>query len=53
MVLSEFSLGRQPIGDWPFSVVMGSTGSGLLKWPVPGVVRDVDIEDRRVVVRTR
>ena len=53
VVLTEFILGRQPIGNWPFSVVMGSTGSGLLKWPVPGAVRDVDIEDRRVVIRTR
>ena len=36
--LIEFNLGRQPIGSWPFSVVMGSAGAGLLKWPVPGTV---------------
>jgi hypothetical protein len=53
VVLTEFSLGRQPVGSWPFSAVMGSAGSGLLKWPVPGAVQDVDIEDRRVVIRTR
>lgn len=53
VVLTEFDLGRQPVGNWPFSVVMGSAGTGLLKWPVPGAVRDVDIEDRRVVIRTR
>lgn len=53
VVLTEFDLGRQPVGSWPFSAVMGSAGSGLLKWPVPGAVRDVDIEDRRVVIRTR
>jgi hypothetical protein len=53
VVLTEFNLGRQPVGNWPFSAVMGSAGSGLLKWPVPGAVRDVDIEDRRVVIRTR
>ncbi len=53
VVLTEFNLGRQPLGSWPFSAVMGSAGSGLLKWPVPGAVRDVDIEDRRVVIRTR
>jgi hypothetical protein len=53
MVLTEFSLGRQPVGNWPFSAAMGSTGMGLLKWPVPGNVRDIDIEDRRVVIRTR
>jgi len=53
VVLTEFNLGRQPVGNWPFSAVMGSAGLGLLKWPVPGAVRDVDIEDRRVVIRTR
>jgi hypothetical protein len=53
VVLTEFNLGRQPVGSWPFSAVMGSAGLGLLKWPVPGAVRDVDIEDRRVVIRTR
>lgn len=53
VVLTEFELGKQPIGSWPFTIVMGPTGLGLLRWPVPGVLRDVEIEDRRVVVRTR
>lgn len=53
VVLTEFSLGRQPVGTWPFSVVMGPAGWGLLTWPVPGLLRDIDIEDRRVVLRTR
>ena len=51
--LTEFTVGRQPMGSWPFSILMGPTGSGLLKWPVPGTVRDIEIEDRRVVIRTR
>lgn len=53
VVLTEFNLGRQPVGNWPFSVVMGSAGARLLKWPVPGTLQDIDIEDRRVVIRTR
>jgi hypothetical protein len=53
VVLTEFNLGRQPVGNWPFSAVMGSAGAGLLKWQVPGTVRVVDIEERRVVIRTR
>jgi hypothetical protein len=53
VTLTEFDLGKQPVGNWPFSVVMGPAGFGLLKWPVPGVVRDIDIEDRRILVRTR
>jgi len=53
VILTEFNLGKQPVGNWPFSVVMGPAGSALLTWPVPGVVRDIDIEDRRVVIQTR
>ena len=53
VVLTEFNLGKQPVGHWPFSVVMGPAGWRLLDWPVPGVVRDIDIEERRVVIRTR
>ena len=53
VTLTEFNLGKQPVGNWPFSVAMGPAGLGLLRWPVPGVVRDIDIEDRRVVVQTR
>jgi len=53
VVLTEFDLGRQPVGNWPFSAVMGSAGARLLKWEVPGTLRDIDIEDRRVVIRTR
>ena len=53
VVLTEFNLGRQPVGNWPFSAVMGSAGAGLLKWQVPGILRDVEIGDRRVVIRTR
>jgi len=51
--LIEFTLGRQPLGTWPFFILMGPTGYGLLKWPVPGTVRDIEFEDRRVLVRTR
>ena len=53
VMLTEFNLGRQPVGSWPFSVAMGPAGSRLLTWPVPGALRDIDIEDRRVVIRTR
>ena len=53
VVLTEFNLGMQPVGNWPFFAVMGSAGAGLLKWQVPGTLRDVDIGDRRVVIRTR
>jgi len=51
--LTEFTLGKQPVGSWPFSIVMGPAGSRLLKWTVPGALRDVEIDDRRLVIRTR
>jgi hypothetical protein len=53
VVVSEFSLGKQPVGTWPVSIVMGPASTKLFHWPVPGTVRDVQIEDRRVVIRTR
>lgn len=53
VVVSEFSLGKQPVGTWPFSIVMGPASTKLFHWPVPGTVRDVEIEERRVVIRTR
>jgi len=53
VTLTEFTLGRQPLGTWPFFILMGPTGYGLLKWPVPGTARDIEIEDRRVLIRTR
>jgi hypothetical protein len=52
ITLTEFTLGKQPVGTWPFYIVMGPTGAGLLKWSVPGTVRDVEIDDRRLVIRT-
>ena len=53
MVVSEFTLGKQPVGTWPFSIVMGPASAKLFHWPVPGTVRDVEIEERRIVIRTR
>lgn len=53
VVLTEFNLGKQTVGNWPFSAVMGPAGSRLFDWPVPGGVRDVEIEDGRIVIRTR
>ncbi len=53
VVVTEFSLGQQPVGTWPFSIVMGPAGAKLFRWPVPGTLRDVEIEDRRVAIRTR
>ena len=52
ITLTEFALGKQPVGAWPFYIVMGPKGFDLLRWSVPGTVRDVEIDDRRLVIRT-
>lgn len=51
--LAEFSIGKQPVGSWLLSFMLGSTGSRLLRWQVPAVVHDVRLEEGRAIVRTR
>lgn len=51
--ISEFALGKQPVSGFIVYVMMGPAGGRLLKWPVPAVVRGVDIEEGRAVIRTR
>ena len=51
--VGEFALGRQPLGSFLLSFLMGPTGGGLLKWPIPSVVDDIQIRDRQVVISTR
>jgi len=53
ITLTELTLGKQPVGAWPVYIVMGPTGGGLLRWSVPGTVSDVEIDDKRLVIRTR
>ena len=51
--LNEFALGKQPVSGFIVYAMMGSTGAGLLRWPVPNAVQSVDVEDGRLVIRTR
>jgi hypothetical protein len=51
--LTELALGKQPVSSILVWVMMGPVASGLLRWPVPAVVRAVEIEDGRVLIRTR
>jgi hypothetical protein len=52
-VIDEFALGKQPVSGYLVYVMMGSAGAQLLRWPVPGVVQAIDVEDGRVLIRTR
>jgi hypothetical protein len=51
--ISEFALGKQPVSGFIVYAMMGTTGAALLRWPVPGVVQAVDIEEGRALIRTR
>ena len=51
--LSDFALGRQDLGTWLVSLMMGPTSKRLLRWQVPAVVREVQIQDGKAIVLTR
>ena len=51
--LSEFALGQQELGTWLLSFMLGPTSQRLLRWQVPSVVRDIQIQDGRALVMTR
>jgi hypothetical protein len=53
VAVAEFMLGRQPINSFLFYAVTGPSGGGLLRWPVPGVVESVQIEQGQAIIRTR
>lgn len=51
--ISEFALGKQPLGSWLLSLMLGGTANRLLRWPVPAVVEDITIDDGHLIIRTR
>jgi hypothetical protein len=51
--VTEFMIGKQPLGTWLVSLILGSRGAPLLRWQVPAVVSEIAIEPGRMVVRTK
>jgi hypothetical protein len=51
--LSEFALGQQELGTWLLNLMLGPTGKRLLRWQVPSIVKEIQIQDGRAVVVTR
>jgi hypothetical protein len=49
----DFVLGKQPLGSFLLSILMGPSGGGLLQWPVPSVVDDIQIREGQLVITTR
>ena len=53
MSISEFALGRQPLSSFLLNVMLGPSGAGVLRWPVPAVVDSIQIEPGQAIIRTR
>jgi len=51
--VTELVLGRQPINGFLLYVMMGPSGAGLFRWPVPAVVEAVQFESGEALIRTR
>ncbi len=53
VTVTEFVLGRQPINSFLLYVMLGPSGAGLFRWPVPGVVESIQIQSGQAIIRTR
>ncbi len=51
--VTELELGRQPVSSFLLYLMMGPSGAGLFRWPVPGVVESIQIEDGQAIIRTQ
>jgi|SRR5215472_3537215 len=51
--ITRFELGRQLLGNFLPYLIMGPSGGGLLRWPIPGVVDSVQIGDGQLAITTR
>jgi hypothetical protein len=51
--VTQFSLGKQPLGSILLLMLMGPSGGGLLQWPVPAVVDDVRVGEGQLSIITR
>jgi hypothetical protein len=51
--VTELTLGRQSLHSFVLYLLLGPSGSGLLRWPVPRVVESIQIEDGQAILHTR
>jgi hypothetical protein len=51
--LTDLRLGKQPLAPSLLMLLLGPTGRRLTGFPVPSVIDSVQIEDGRLVIRTR
>lgn len=53
VTLTDFTLGKQPLSASLLYVMLGPSGAGLLRWQVPTVVEGMEVDDGRLIIRTR
>ncbi len=53
VTVTEFVLGRQPLNGFLLYVMLGPSGAGLFRWPVPGVVESIRIQSGQAIIRAR
>lgn len=51
--ITDLSLGKQPLGPWLLTVLLGPTAARLTHFQVPRSVESVTVEDSRIVIQTR
>lgn len=51
--LSEFALGKQDLGTWLLTLMLGSTSTKILRWQVPSIVQEIQVEEAKAVIVTR
>ena len=51
--VTQFALGKQPLGSILLLLLMGPSGGGLLQWPVPAVVDEVRVGEGQLSITTR
>lgn len=51
--LNEFALGKQNLGTWLLSLMLGPTSTRVLRWQVPAVIHEVQLQDGKAVIVTR
>jgi hypothetical protein len=51
--LSNFQLGKQELGGWLLSLMLGPTSQRIMRWQVPAVVQEIEVQPGKLVIATR
>jgi hypothetical protein len=51
--LSNFQLGKQELGGWLLSLMLGPTSQRIMRWQVPAVVQEIQVQPGKLVIATR